>query len=357
MKSGNRSVILVVLLGVAIISVSFVAINSGEKHDTDYPLPVTDALGRQIVFEEVPETIVSTAPATTEMVYAMGLGDRVIGVTDYCNWPTQVVLEKENGTLASVGEYWNPSLETIINLDPDLVVLSGGTPSHAKIAEQLGNMGIRSLVTWRGENLIEIYQNIEMLGEVCDCQNEAASLIQSMEDRVEYVRGKVAGLGPTKVLHAVWLNPVFTCGGETFTSQIIALAGGENIFASLTGWPTVSIEEIIAQGPEVMTITATGMGSAPEEMIQILEDDPLWSQVPAVQNEKVYILLDKGEDIFSRQSVRIIDALEIMAGILYPDVFGVTVPHVIDSDYHDYLVSGISETDAATTIQSKAAYV
>jgi len=106
-----------------------------------------------------------------------------------------------------------------------------------------------------------------------------------------------------------------------------------------------------------MTITATGMGSAPEEMIQILEDDPLWSQVPAVQNERVYILLDKGEDIFSRQSVRIIDALEIMAGILYPDVFGVTVPHVIGSDYHDYLVSGISETDAVTIIQGKTAYV
>ena len=354
-KSGNRSVVLVVLLGIAIVAVSFVAINTGGETHTEYPIPVTDALGREVTFDEVPERIISAAPGTTEMVYALGLGDKVVGVTDYCDWPTQVVSEKDNGTLASIGGYWEPSLEMIINLNPDLVVLSGGVYSHADIAEQLGNMGINAFVTWRGENLTEIYQNIEMIGEICDCQSTATNLVSSMQDRVDYVQSVVAGLGPTKELHAVWLDPVYTCGGDTFASQIVALAGGENIFADLSGWPTVSIEEIIDQAPDVMTITATMMGSTPEQIIQSLEDDPLWSQVPAVQNEKVYILYGQGENIFNRQSVRIVDGLEIMAEILYPEVFEVEMPHVIGNDYQDYLISGTS--GAAATSSSIGATV
>jgi iron complex transport system substrate-binding protein len=249
---------------------------------------------------------------------------------------------KENGTIESVGAYWEPSLEIIVNLEPDLVILSGGVPAHLEIADQLGDMGIKAFVTWRGENLTEIYQNIEVLGEICDRMNAASDLIQSMKDRVDFVESAISGQGPVKMLHAVWLEPVYTCGGDTFASEVISLAGGENIFAYLSGWPTVSMEQIIDSQPEVITITATMMMSSPEEIIQSLENDSLWNQIPAVQNGKVYILYGEGENIFNRQSVRIVDAVELLAGILYPDAFGVTVPNVIGADYVDYLPSQTS---------------
>jgi len=350
--------ILVVILGIVIISISYMVLFSPKENRTEYPIPVTDALGREITFEEVPERIISAAPANTETVFALGLGEKVIGVTDWCDWPSEMVSMRDNGTIESVGDYWGPNIERIINLEPDLVVLSEGVPSHGQVAEQLGHMGIKCFVTWKGENLTEIYQNIETLGEICDRIDAASDLIESMKDRVDAVENAIAGQSPITMFHAVWLTPVFTCGGDTFVSEVITLAGGENIFADLNGWPTVSIEQIVASQPQVITITATMMFSNPEDIIQMLEDDPLWSEVPAVQNGMVYILLDQGENIFSRQSVRIVDAMELLAEILYPEAFGITVPNVIGNDYVDYLSSQTS--GSVTTVlemQDSVGYV
>ncbi len=357
MNSDNKMKILAVLISIAVIMVSVLIINTGgDDARTDYPASVTDYLGREVTFEEVPERIISVAPAVTEMVYTLGLGDKVVGVTDYCDWPEQVVIGKNDGTITSIGEYWEPSLETIINLNPDLVVLSGGVSSHMQIADQLDSMGIEAFVTWRGENLTEIYQNIEVLGEICDCQESSSALIQSLQNRVENVGNVISGHTIKKALHVVWLDPVFTCGGKTFISQIISLAGGDNIFSDLSGWPIVSLEEIIDQQPDVITFIANPM-MTPEELIQSLESDPLWSQVPAVNNGEVYVLEDQGEDIFSRQSVRIVDGLEIMAEILHPKAFGVTMPHVIGDDYQDYLISETSGNVDTVTMQGNMAYV
>lgn len=358
MKSGVRPVLLVVLIAVLLISVSCVALYTPEEQRTEYPLPITDALGRQVTFEEVPERIISATPGNTEIIFALGLSEKLVGVTDWCNWPTQVLDMKENGTVSSIGGYWDPSLEVIINLEPDLVFLSGGVYEHTQIAEQLEDAGIKAFVAWKGENITEIYQNIEALGEICDRKEAASDLTQSMMDRVDYVESIIADQGPISILHAVWLDPVYTCGGATFASQVIEMAGGENIFAELDGWPTVSIEEVIIRQPQVMTITATMMMYTPEEIIEMLEDDPLWSQVPAVQNGRVYILYGWGEDIFNRESVRIVDAMEILAKILYPDAFGITVPNVIGNDYQDYLSSQTTGSLASTLeIRGNVVYV
>lgn len=350
--------ILVGILGIVLISVSYMVIFSPEEIRTEYPIPITDALGRQVTIEEIPERIVSAAPANTEIVFALGLGEKVVGVTDWCDWPSEMVSMRDNGTIESVGDYWEPSIERIIDLEPDLVVLSEGVPYHALVAEQLGHMDIKCFVTWKGGNLTEIYQNIEILGKICDRIDAASDLIESMKDRVDAVENVIAGQGPITMLHAVWLNPVFTCGGDTFVSEVITLAGGENIFADLNGWPTVSIEQVVASQPQVITITATMMFSNPEDILQMLEDDPLWSEVPAVQNGKVYILLDEGENIFSRQSVRIVDAMELLAEILYPEAFGITVPNVIGNDYMDYLSSQTSgSVTTALEMQGSVGYV
>lgn len=358
MKPATKSVILVAIMGIVLVSISYMILYTPGENRTEYPIPVTDALGREITFEEVPERIISAAPGNTEMIFALGLGDKVIGITEYCNWPTEVLSMKENGTVTSVGGYWDPNLEIIINLEPDLVVLDGGVASHATIAGQLGNMGIKAFVAWKGENLTEIYQNIEILGEICDRMKAASDLIQSMKDRVDFVESTISGHDPVKMLHAVWLEPVYTCGGATFASEVITLAGGENIFAYMNGWPTVSMEQIIDSQPEVITITATMMMSTPEEIIQSLEDDPLWNQIPAVQNGKVYILYGDGEDIFNRQSVRVVDAVELLAVILFPDDFGVTVPNVIGADYVDYIPSQTSGSVSTTLeVQGSVGYV
>jgi iron complex transport system substrate-binding protein len=358
LKSGVKSAILVVIMAVLLISVSYVALTAPEEQRTEYPLPITDALGRQVTFEEVPERIISATPGNTEMIFALGLEDKLVGITDWCNWPTKVLEMKENGTVSSIGGYWDPSLEIIINLEPDLVVLSGGVFEHTQIAEQLEDAGVTAFVAWKGANITEIYQNIEVLGEICDRNEAASELIQSMTERIDYVKSVIAGQDPISILHAVWLEPVYTCGGATFVSEVIEMAGGENIFGELDGWPTVSIEEVISRQPQVMTLTATMMMNTPEEIIEMLENDSLWSQVPAVQNGKVYILQYGAEDIINRESVRIVDAIELLAKILYPDAFGITVPNVIGNDYQDYLSSqALGSLASALEGQGNVVYV
>ncbi|MFP4170168.1 MAG: ABC transporter substrate-binding protein [Methanomassiliicoccales archaeon] len=333
--------VLVVILVAFLLIGGLAVILQGGEDEVDYPLPVTDSAGREVVIESVPEKIVSAAPATTELLYSLGVGDRVVGVTDYCDYPTRMVENKTAGNITSIGGYEEPSMETIIDLDPDLVVLSGDVDFHQDIADTLDDMNIKSLISYRGDNITQIYQNLRMIGEVCDHVEVADDLISDMQDRISSVTERISGTGEVSVMHTIWMDPVYTPGNDTFAARIIGMAGGEILFDDLSGWPTVSKEEVVDRQPEVMTVTATHFHMSPEEVIDFLKEDPMWSQLPAVKNDRVYILVDQAENIFNRQTVRIVDAIELTAEILHPDAFEVTPPNIIGNDYQEYLESQV----------------
>jgi len=182
-----------------------------------------DDLGRAVYLEEAPQRIVSLSPANTEMLFALGLEDRVVGVTEYCNYPSKVQFLKDAGNITVVGGFKNPDMEKVASLQPDLVVAS---MIHANdIVPALERAGLTVFVI-RPNNLTEILMAIKRLGKINHRVHEASELAESMESSIQEIAGRVAGLKRPRVFYVVWHDPLKTAGAGTFEDEIIETAGG-----------------------------------------------------------------------------------------------------------------------------------
>ncbi len=144
MVSKRNVILAIVLAGAVIMSGLMLLVNTPTQQP--YDVTVTDALGRNVTLSSSPARIVSCAPEITELLCALGAGDRLVAVTDYCDYPSEIVSRKENGTLSSIGNYWDPQIEVIINQKPDLVMLVESDANHIALASNLEAMGIKAIV-------------------------------------------------------------------------------------------------------------------------------------------------------------------------------------------------------------------
>ena len=279
--------------------------------DDDEPFAAfTDQKGRQVTLTRQPETIVSLSPTKTEIAFALGLEERIVGVTDYCNYPPAV----EN--IQKVGGFSDPNIEQIVALAPDLVLASS---LHQEQVEKLEALGIPVMVLY-ARNMDDIYQGLELVGAATGNDAQAADLVHSMKARIEAVQSRLADQDtkePVRVYHEVYSDPLMSAGGNTIIHQVIILAGGENIFGHVSeDYPVVSAEAILESEPQVILFPLYH-GTA-EFMVEEMKQRPGWQQLPAVQNGRIYGVND---DIFSRPGPRVVDAVEMAAEILYPDLF------------------------------------
>lgn len=275
-------------------------------------LTVTDALGRQVTFNAIPERIVSIAPSTTEILFAVGAGDKVVGVTKYCNYPP------EADALPEIGGYSADSIsvEAIVNLTPDLVV--AGTADQAPVVEALDQAGIPALV-FDPKSFDEVYANIEQIGDLTGTTAQADEVVAEMRGRIQAVTEKVATVPaeerPT-VFYEVFDEPLLTAGPNTFIGQMIALVGATSIFADAgEDYPTVSAEAIIERDPDAIV----GPDSHGDKLTpELLAQRPGWGDLSAVKERRIYLL---DGDMVSRPGPRLADATEALATVLYPEIF------------------------------------
>jgi iron complex transport system substrate-binding protein len=265
---------------------------------------VTDQTGRRVSIPEQPERLVSLAPSITETLYALGLGDRLVGDTDYCEYPPEAKAKPH------VGPILNPSLEKVVALKPDLVL---GSPEGNRIetADRLARLGIPVYgVTAR--SVEETLHSIEDLGQMLGREAEARALVQSLRRRIEAVEGRVAGRGHPKVLFAVWYRPLTTVGARSFIGDVIRRAGGTSISEDLQGeWPRLSLEEALRRDPDVILFPhAESFAPALEEFQRL----PGWRDLRAVRKRRMYFV----SDTIVRASPRLVDALEEVARALHP---------------------------------------
>lgn len=285
---------------------------TGEESNL-YPQTHSDVLGRSVIFESRPEAIVSLAPSVTEMLFAIGAGGQVIGRTDFDNYPTEVE------TLPSIGGFTvsTISIESILALEPDLVV--GGAAAQAEIVDALDGTGIEVFIL-EANSIDEIKNEILTLGEITDNREGAQAVVVDMENRVAAVTEKVNAVqdgGKVTVFYEIWHEPLTTATNETVTGDLIATAGGTNIFGDLEGeYPTVSAEEILESDPDIILGPSTHTDQLTSE---IIAGRPGWEDLNAVQSEAIYIV---DGDIVSRPGPRVVDALETIAAYLYPELFG-----------------------------------
>jgi iron complex transport system substrate-binding protein len=266
---------------------------------------VVDGLGRRLRIPERPRRIVSLAPSVTDILFSLGFGDRVVGVSNFCAPPDGA------GAVARVGGILNPSLEVIRQLDPDLLVAttSGNDPGLASQAEALG----LPLYAVHAGNVEGVLQAIVALADALGDPASGERLAADLRDRLETIRQRLAGEPPTRVLYVVWSDPLIVPGRPAFLTDAIHYAGATLVTEDAPGaWPTYSLEAVIASSPEVILTSPQNLGLA-----ERLPREPAWSDVPAVRAGRIHVV----GAVIEQPGPSVVRGIEEVARLLHPDRF------------------------------------
>ncbi|MBZ4666296.1 MAG: periplasmic binding protein [Mahella sp.] len=274
-----------------------------QESSAAYPVTVTDVKGRSVTIEKEPASIVSLTPSNTEILFALGLGDKVVGVDEYSNYPEQA------NAIKKVGDFNGPNIELVTQLKPDLVVAGGYIQDDA--VKKLEDLKI-PVISSEAAGLEELYETIDVLGKVTGTQQQAEQLVEKLKSNMKAIADKTASLDKPKVYFNVDINGFFTAGKGTFISELIAMAGGTNVADDSEGYAQYSVEKIVEKNPDII-ITTEHAGS-PEDIKNI----EALKNINAVKNDKIYSL---DADIVNRLGPRVDQALEQLAKAIHPEIF------------------------------------
>ncbi len=267
-----------------------------------------DDLGRVVRVRTEPQRIVSLAPSLTETVFALGLGARLSGVTDYCDYPP------EAQTRARVGGPINPNLEQIVLLHPD-VVLATRSLNRAETVESLDRLGI-PVYTTDPRSVADVVTSARRLGEVLGAKTDGEALAEAMERRLAELAHRLTGRAPKRVFFVVWLDPIISTGPETFLADALRHAGADSVITSGPDWPQVNIEEVVRQNPEYLVFAGAHQDD-PQATIDSLRKRPGWSSLEAVRDSHFAVV----SDALDRPAPRMLDAIVDLARQLHPEAF------------------------------------
>jgi iron complex transport system substrate-binding protein len=273
---------------------------------------VTDDFGETVTIRGTPQRIVSLAPSNTEILYALDLDDRVVGVTDYCNYPPEAASKPR------VGGYSTVNIEKVIAAEPDLVIAALGNTED--VVNRLRSLGL-TVVSLNPLTIEDVLHDIELVGVVTGQEEEASTLAEELRARVEAVTAKTETLEEKpSVTHVVWYDPIWVSGQDTFQDEVIRMSGGVNVFDQVYGWGIISLEEFIVTDPDYILVSSgDGMGERGRDIVyDYFMNEPRLQELTAVREGHVYVI---DADAVSRGGPRIVDALEEMAAIIHPDIF------------------------------------
>jgi iron complex transport system substrate-binding protein len=259
-----------------------------------------------------PARIVSLAPDLTEILFALGLGDSVVGVTRDSDYPPAACAKSK------VGTFWQPSIEAVIGVRPSLVV--GLTlEQQRELSQRLMRMNYRCL-TVDLETTTDLFHAIAAIGAATGANEQARELSERMGMQLEKLRAMTVGLPRVKVLWVVQREPLRVAGRDTFINEMIEWAGGENaIGTTLHKYPPVGSEQVIAAAPEVIVEPAMGSGALEGQRRQSLAYWHRYANVPAARDGRIYVI---DGDVVSRLGPRLPAGVETIAKCLRPHLFG-----------------------------------
>ncbi|HEU4508449.1 MAG TPA: cobalamin-binding protein [Pyrinomonadaceae bacterium] len=289
-------------------AVLFAACTAKQQTSPEGPVTreITDDAGRRVSLPARVNRVISLAPNLTEIVFAVGAGDRLVGRTSYCDYPA------EAKAIAEVGDTLHPSLERIIALRPQVVLIS--TASQLEIfTRQLQNQNIAVFVT-DPHDLDGVFRTIEHVGEIVGQKQQAQLVVQKLRERANAVEEAVKPRPPVRVFYQVSGEPLYTIGRDSFITDLMRRAGGKSVTADVPGaWPKYSDESALAAKPDAIILPTGGsMGAANSSVTDALR------QSPAMLSGRVYKIND---DYLARPGPRSLDGLEAMARALHPEAF------------------------------------
>jgi len=284
-----------------------------ETDTAPFPLEVEDAAGNEITIENEPERIVSLIPGNTEILFALELGDKVVGVTENDTYPEEVL------DIDKVGDY-DINVEQVMSLDPDLVLAhaSSAESSH-DVFEQLENADIPVYVVRDAQSIEETYASIEDIGQATGASDQAEQLITDMQEGFAAIEEKVEQIQEEdrkSVFIEISPEPeIFTGGKGTFFNELIGLVQADNAAGDQEGWVQLDPEAIVELNPDVILTTYGSFVENPEEQVLSREG---FGDVTAIKEEQVF---DVDEDIVSRPGPRLVDGTKEIAKVVYPELF------------------------------------
>lgn len=277
-----------------------------------HPVTLTDDARREVTLQAEPERIVSLAPSNTEIVCALGACDRLVGVTDFDDYPAEVADVPKVVNMAQV------DVEAVTAAEPDLVLAAGNELTPTAVIEQLTDLGM-PVLTLYPEALDEVYADIELVGRALGRSDEAADLVDEMAARAEAVRSAVAELAPPRTFYevSVFEGAIYTAGEGSFLASMIEIAGGDPITGDALS-TTIQLEDLVAADPELILLgDATYDPSITPESVAAR---PGWDAMTAVRDGRVLVMTD--DVLITRPGPRIVDGLESLARAIHPEAFG-----------------------------------
>jgi iron complex transport system substrate-binding protein len=267
---------------------------------------VQDMLGRRVTVPERPRRVVSLAPSLTETVYAVGAGDRLVGVTQYCDFPPEAASKPK------VGGIYNPNLEAILSLEPDLVLATteGNREEHIRELERLR----LPVYVVRPLDFASVLESIERVGRLLGRAAESERLVTGLRRDAEGIERRLRGFRRPRVLYVVWGSPLVVPGRDTLITDLIRRAGGESVSGEeAIAYPRLSLEEALVRRPERVVLARQGHESLEER----LREWPELGLLPAVRQGRVQSI---DGDLVHRPGPRILDGLRALARLLHPEV-------------------------------------
>jgi len=271
--------------------------------ETVYPLEITDSFGDVHNIAEEPDRIISVGPNLTEIIYAIGADDKLVGRTDYCNYPEAV------SGVESIGSIQTPDIEKIISLEPDIVFVS--THFDEENTKTLDELGIIVVTLYEEKELTGVYDMITILGEIVNRNKEASDCVAEMKATIEEVETTVSGLEAPTVYYVVGYGEYgdYTAGGDTFTGKMLEMAGGDNIAKDISGW-SITLEELIEADPSIIIIS--------DFMKEDFMKSPNYTELTAVKEGNVFVM---DTDMLDRQGCRNAQGILELAKIFHPEAF------------------------------------
>lgn len=305
------------LLSMAITACIIAAILSGcgqkqaavetQKAEGKFPVTITDVYGSKVTLDKEPQRIVALAPSTVEILYKLGLGDKIVGVTDYCDYPSEA-LEKPK-----VGSFNGLNMEKIIEAKPDIVLAGAGISKQE--FQRLTDLKLNVIVT-EARELSQIPETIMMVGEATGTSEKAKAMADDITGKIDEIKSKVEKANKVKAYFVLSFGKEgnWTAGKGTFLSDLISAAGGENVSDDVDGWKEYSIEKLVEKNPDVILLS----GMISNGTNKALDNENGYKDLEAVKSGKVFILED---NLVQRPGPRIVEGLELIAKALHPEIF------------------------------------
>lgn len=274
-----------------------------------YPINITDNFGCDVTIEKVPERIISLSPCNTEILFAVGAGDRVVGGTTYDQYPQEAV------NLPKIGGFSTINIEAVVNLTPDLILAEYGNGEDTVNA--LKNLDL-TVVTLDPKTMNDILDNIELVGRITGNADTAALVTTDMTQQIKDMTSRTENLSldqRPRVLYLVWHDPMYVAGSGSYPNDLIWMAGGNNIIEA-EGWPTISLEQVVNKNPQI--IICSGMGGGSHTIMEAITSNPILARTDAVQNQKVYAIEDP--NIIELAGPRITQGLEELHSYIAPEI-------------------------------------